>query len=50
MKTTRNKRYRCCILQIFIRSVLSKLEIQCKKGLNFSTDFGWYTMDLDIAC
>ena len=28
----KNKRYGGCILQVFIRNVRSKLEIQCKKG------------------
>ena len=45
----KNKRYGGCILQVFIRNVPSKLEIQCKKGLYFSTDFGWYTIHLDIV-
>ena len=24
-------------------------EIQCKKDINFSFDFGWYSIHLDIA-
>ena len=45
IKTTRNKRSGGCI---FIRSIPSKLEIHCKKGMYFSFDFGWY-IHLDIV-
>ena len=44
-KTTRNKRSGSCISQIFIsykEYIPSKPEIQCKKGMYFSFDFGWY--------
>ena len=36
-----------CILQIIRRSTL-KLKIQCKKGMYFSFDFGWYSIHFDI--
>ena len=50
IKTTKNKRHGGCILQIFIRSVTSKLEIQCKKGMYFSIDFCWYDIHVNIVC
>ena len=28
----------------------SKLEIQSKKGMYFSFDFGWYSIHFDIFC
>ena len=30
----------------FLQEVPSKLEIQCKKGMHFSFDFGWYSIIL----
>ena len=30
--------------------VPSKLEIQCKEGVYFSFNFGWYSIPLDIVC
>ena len=32
------------------KKVTSKCEIQCKKGMYFSFDFGWYDFYLDIVC
>ena len=29
--------------------VPSKLEMQCKKGVCFSLDFGWYSIHFDIV-
>ena len=34
----------------FSEEVPSKLEMQCKKGIYFSFDFGWYTIQVDIIC
>ena len=33
----------------FLQELPSKLEIQCKKGMYFSFDFGWYFINLDIV-
>ena len=33
----------------FLQELPSKLEIQCKKGIYFSFDFGWYFINLDIV-
>ena len=33
----------------FLQEVPSKLEIQCKKGIYFSFDLGWYSIHLDIV-
>ena len=33
----------------FLQEVPSKLEIQCKKGMCFSLDFGWYSIHLDTV-
>ena len=33
---------------IFLQEVPSKLQIQCKKGVYFATDFGWYSIHLDF--
>ena len=33
----------------FSKEVLSKLEMQCKKGVHFSFVFAWYSMHLDIV-
>ena len=33
----------------FLEEVPEKLEIQCKKGMYFSFDFGWYSTHLDIV-
>ena len=32
----------------FLQELPSKLEAQCKKGMFFSFDFGWYFISLDI--
>ena len=49
-KTTRNKRSGGRILQIFIRNTLpSNLEIKLNKGIDFSFDFSWYSIHLDIV-
>ena len=32
----------------FLQELPSKLEVQCKKGMFFSFDFGWYFISLDI--
>ena len=39
-KTTRNERS--------VSEVPSKLEISCRKGIHFSFDFGWDSINLDI--
>ena len=39
-----------CIVNFFITSRPPKLEIQCKKDIYFSFDFGWYSIHLDIVC
>ena len=40
----RNNVWWLYLAQIFVRSTLpSKLEIQCKKGIYFLFDFGWYS-------
>ena len=51
IKTKRNKRSGCCILQI-LKEVPSKLEIQCKKDIYmyFPFDFSWYSIHFDIVC
>ena len=33
-----------------LQEVPSKLQIQCKKGIYFSFDFGWYSINLDFVC
>ena len=33
----------------FLSEVPSKLEIQCKKGMYFSFNFGWYSIRLDLS-
>ena len=38
------------IMYKFFQEVPSKLEIQCKKGMYFSFDFGWYSVHLDRYC
>ena len=50
-KTTRNKRYSGCIHSNYklLDEVPSKLQIQCKKGVYFSFDFGWYSIHLDFV-
>ena len=47
-KTTRNKRSVVVVSFKFLQELPSKLEIQCKKGMYFSFDFGWYFINLDI--
>ena len=39
------------ILNTFLYKVglPSKRELQCKKGLDFSFNFGWYSIQLDIV-
>ena len=32
-----------------LQEVPSKLQIQCKKGVYFSFDFGWYSIQLYIT-
>ena len=51
IKTKRNKRSGCCILQI-LKEVPSKLEIQCIKDIYmyFPFDFSWYSIHFDIVC
>ena len=47
------KRSGSCILNIFIRSIylqMSKLDMQCKKGVYLSFDFVWCSIELDIVC
>ena len=34
---------------MFIQELSSKLEIQCKKPVYFSFDFGWYSICFDIV-
>ena len=50
-KNKRNKRCDGSILQIFeyLSKVPSKLEIQCKKGIYFSLDFGCYSIHFNIV-
>ena len=38
-----------CIVNFFITSRPPKLEIQCKKDIYFSFNFGWYSIHLDIV-
>ena len=45
-----NKRRSGSLSHNFLLEVPSKLEIQCKKGVHFSFDFGWYSIHLDIVC
>ena len=33
----------------FLQEVPTKLEIQCKKGMYFSFNFGWNSSHLDIV-
>ena len=49
IKITRNKRSVVAVSFKFLQELPSKLEIQCKKGMYFSFDFGWYFINLDIA-
>ena len=51
VKTTRNKRSGGSILQVFIKwdVLCSKLEIQNKRGMSFSSDFCWYSIHFDIV-
>ena len=47
IKTTRNKRSGGLYLTNFYE--LQKLGIQCKNGIYFSFDFGWYSFHLDVV-
>ena len=49
IKITRNKRSVVAVSFKFLQELPSKLEIQCKKGMYFSFDFGWYFINLDIV-
>ena len=33
----------------FLQELPSKFEIQCKKGIYFSFDFGWFFINFDIV-
>ena len=49
IKITRNKRSVVAVSFKFLQELPSKLEeVQCKKGMFFSFDFGWYFISLDI--
>ena len=45
---TRNKRSGSSSYK-FLEEVPSKLEVQCKKGVYFTFDFGRYFINLDIG-
>ena len=49
IKITRNKRSVVAVSFKFLQELPSKLEIQCKKGMYFSFDFGRYFINLDIV-
>ena len=49
IKTNRNKRSVVAVSFKFLQKLPSKLEMQCKKGMHVSFDFGWYFINLDIV-
>ena len=48
IKRTRNKRPGGTSLQYFFKKYIpSEVEIQCKKNMYLSFDFGWYSIHFD---
>ena len=49
IKTTKSKIFGGALSNKFLSDVCSKLEIQYKRDMYVSSDFGWYSIHFDIV-